>query len=73
MQMLAIDDEIPVDFQRPTTGWVTEEIITTRHEFENLDAGSYIMLIGWYDILTDRRVLLDTEDTPDALELDYFP
>ncbi len=73
MQMLAIDDEIPVDFQRPTTGWVTVEIISTRHEFENLDAGSYIMLIGWYDILTDRRVLLDTEDTPDALELDYFP
>lgn len=73
MQMLAIDDEIPVDFQRPTTGWVTEEIISTRHDFENLDAGSYIMLIGWYDILTDRRVLLDAEDTPDALELDYFP
>lgn len=73
LQMLAIDDEIPVDFQRPTTGWVTEEIITTRHEFENLDAGSYTMLIGWYGTLVDRRILLDTDEGLDALELDYFP
>lgn len=63
---LAQTDGIPVDWTRPTTGWVVNEWITTLHDFD-LPAGTYTLRIGWYDPVTGNRVLLDNGD--DALSL----
>ena len=71
-QMVALTDSIPVNFQRPTTGWITEEIITSEHAFGQLDDADYRVLIGWYDPQTDARVGLIDRDS-DALELEYRP
>ena len=53
-QILAIDDGIPVNGQRPTSSWIPEEFITTRHIFDDLPPGDYRLLIGWYKILDWR-------------------
>ncbi|GAB5491184.1 MAG: hypothetical protein Phog2KO_13990 [Phototrophicaceae bacterium] len=71
-QMLALTDTIPVNFQRPTTSWVTEEFITTEHQFGDLADGTYQLIIGWYNPQTDERVRL-VEGDSDVLALEYQP
>jgi len=67
-QILFIDDGIPVNNQRPTTGWIPGEFITSGHQSDAFATDSHIILIGWYDTLTGQRILLsDTGD--DALTL----
>ncbi|MAU11428.1 MAG: hypothetical protein CL607_16520 [Anaerolineaceae bacterium] len=56
--LLAVSDGIPVDYTRPTTSWSTQEYITTHHTFE-LPLSDYQLHIGWYDPLTNERILLE--------------
>lgn len=67
-RVLFVDDSIPVNWTRPTTGWDVAEVITTQHDFGELPEGDYNLLIGWYNPLTGNRILLNTGE--DALRLE---
>ena len=67
-RVLFVDDSIPVNWTRPTTGWDVAEVITTQHDFGELPEGDYDLLIGWYNPLTGNRILLNTGE--DALRLE---
>ena len=67
--LVAVSDGVPVDFTRPTTGWSISEYIVTTHRFD-LAAGDYMLHIGWYDPLTNQRVMLENDS--DTLILDDF-
>ena len=71
-QILAIDDGIPLNGQRPTSSWITDEYINTTHHFEELAPGEYQLLIGWYRSLTGERILL-LNSNEDATELMFSP
>lgn len=71
-QMFFIDDAIPVNYQRPTRGWIPGEFITTTHDSGNIDLDNHSILIGWYDAETERRILL-SDGNADALSLPYSP
>ena len=60
-------DGVPVDWTRPTTGWLPGEYVTTRHSFA-LPAGEYRLRVGWYSAATGKRIGLQAGD---ALELDH--
>ena len=56
-------DQIPASWQRPTTTWLPQEIISDRYTFsldEELAPGKYILRVGLYDELTLERLLLAT-------------
>lgn len=57
--IVAQSDGIPVDWTRPTTGWIPEEFIMTSHHFD-LEDGNYRIRVGWYDPITGDRVTLVT-------------
>ena len=59
-------DGVPVDWTRPTTGWLPDEYVTTRHAL-TLPAGEYRLRIGWYHPTSGQRI--GTGDA-DALTLD---
>lgn len=69
-QILAIDDGIPMNGQRPTSGWITDEFITTNHLFNDLAPEAFTLLVGWYNEQTGERIYLSDSDS-DALELLY--
>ena len=58
-------DGVPVDWTRPTTGWVAGEYIATSHPFA-LAAGEYRLAVGWYGPASGQRIGLGAAD---ALEL----
>ncbi len=58
-------DGVPVDWTRPTTGWIPGEYVTTRHSFA-LPAGEYRLRVGWYAAATGKRIGVGAAD---ALEL----
>ncbi len=55
--IVAVHDGVPVEWSRPTTGWAIGEVITETITLMP-GAGEYIFRVGWYDPLTDERVLL---------------
>ena len=57
---------MPVDWTRPTTGWVEDEYVTTIHALA-LPAGEYRLRLGWYAPETGERVSVAGAD---ALELE---
>lgn len=59
--MLGIWDGIPMDWTRPTTGWIPEEYVTTEHQFD-LPAGDYRVRVGWYDPISGDNVAVDNAD-----------
>ncbi len=66
--LLRVQDGIPQN--RPTTSWITEEVISTSYDFSNFTLDdNHTLLIGWYDERTQERVRLD--DGNDALTLPY--
>ena len=48
-------DGVPVNWTRPTTGWLPAEYVTTAHQFA-LPAGEYRLRVGWYDPASGERV-----------------
>ena len=58
-------DGVPVDWTRPTTGWLPGEYVTTRHGF-TLPPGEYRLRLGWYHPTSGQRI--GTSDA-DALTL----
>ncbi len=60
-------DGVPVDWTRPTTGWIADEYVTTRHAFAALPAGEHRLRLGWYHPTSGARVRVGDAD---ALTLD---
>ena len=54
-------DGVPVDWTRPTTGWLPGEYLETEHQFE-LSAGEYRVRVGWYQPMTGERVGMGEAD-----------
>ncbi len=48
-------DGVPVDWTRPTTGWLPDEYVTTRHSL-TLPAGEYRLRLGWYHPTSGERI-----------------
>ena len=48
-------DGVPVDWTRPTTGWLPGEYVTTRHALA-LPAGEYHLRLGWYHPTSGQRI-----------------
>ena len=48
-------DGVPVDWTRPTTGWLPGEYVTTRHAL-TLPAGEYRLRLGWYHPTSGERI-----------------
>jgi len=73
--VLAQVDAIPVDWARPTTGWVAGEIVTDRYTLlipADAPEGTYSLIVGMYDENTLQRLpLLDATGaaTADHVEL----
>jgi hypothetical protein len=72
-QLLATDDSLvaqsdhfPAGGERPTTGWLPEEIITDAHTLSlppELSPGSYRLIAGLYNPVTGERLpLLDDQN-----------
>lgn len=61
-------DGVPVDWTRPTSGWLPGEYVTTSHRFD-LAAGQVDLRLGWYDPATGERLGLGDGD---ALLLERF-
>ena len=59
-------DGVPVDWTRPTTGWVAGEYVIAKHRF-SLPVGEYRLRLGWYAPLTGERISVAGAD---ALELE---
>lgn len=59
-RIVTVRDEVPVGWTRPTTGWATDEFIITRYTWNDLEAGTYGIRIGWYNPLTNQRIPLNT-------------
>lgn len=62
----AVSDGVPVNWTRPTTGWIPDEVIVTEHDF-SVPAGQYDVIVGWYEPLSQQRISLP--DGGDALAL----
>ena len=54
-------DGVPVDWTRPTTGWLPGEYVTTRHFFA-LPAGEYRLQMGWYHPTSGKRIGIGDAD-----------
>ena len=48
-------DGVPVDWTRPTTGWLPGEYVTTRHALA-LPPGEYRLRLGWYHPTSGERI-----------------
>jgi hypothetical protein len=69
--IIALTDEIPVNWTRPTTSWAIGEVITTQHDFGALPAGEYRIRIGWYDPITGNRIPVSTGEDSTFLPLPF--
>ena len=54
-------DGVPVNWTRPTTGWIEGEYVTTNHSFA-VPAGEYHLRLGWYDPATGDRISVGQQD-----------
>ncbi|MDE2857019.1 MAG: 6-pyruvoyl-tetrahydropterin synthase-related protein [Chloroflexota bacterium] len=54
-------DGVPLDWTRPTTGWLPGEYLSTNHRFD-LRAGQYRLRTGWYDPASGGRVGIGEND-----------
>ncbi len=54
-------DGVPVDWTRPTSGWLPGEYVTTSHRFDLADA-QYDLRLGWYDPASGQRLGLGDSD-----------
>jgi len=62
--ILAVQDGVPVDWTRPTTGWAPGEIIADSVRIAGPFPEGYTLRLGWYDpVPGDRVTLADNEDT----------
>ena len=55
-------DGVPVDWTRPTTGWLPGEYVSTNHRFD-LPAGQYRLRVGWYDPASGERVGIGEDES----------
>ena len=55
-------DGVPVDWTRPTAGWLPGEYLTTNHRFD-LPPGQYRVRTGWYDPASGERVGIGEGDS----------
>lgn len=55
-------DGVPGDWQRPTSGWLPGEYVTTRHQFD-LPAGRYALRVGWYQANSGARIGVGAGDS----------
>lgn len=62
----AVSDGVPVNWTRPTTGWIPDEVIVTEHDFA-VPTGEYSVVVGWYEPVSQERLPLSTGS--DALKL----
>ena len=60
--IVAQSDGVPVDWTRPTTGWLPGEYVTTRHVFA-LPPGAYHVRVGWYRPVSGERIGLGNGDS----------
>ncbi len=68
--VIAQSDSMPAGGERPTAGWRAGEYIVDRHRltYNGLaQPGEVLLIVGWYDPATNRRLLLS--DGRDALPL----
>jgi hypothetical protein len=59
--IVAQQDQIPVRGARPTTGWAPGEVIEDEVQLfipPDVPRGEYTIRIGWYNAVTNRRILL---------------
>lgn len=74
-QVIAQNDSPPVNNQRPTTSWVTDEYIIDSHtlSFNRPYSGRATLEVGLYDPVTSKRVALsdgtDHSNLPDTIEV----
>jgi len=64
-------DKYPDDGRRPTTSWLTGEVLTDNYRIlvpDDTPAGEYQLAVGWYEEATGHRLL--TDDGHDHLTLD---
>ena len=57
--LVAQSDSVPAVGQRPTTGWLPDEIIVDAHRLslpEDLPVGHYVLIAGLYNPLTGQRL-----------------
>jgi hypothetical protein len=77
-ELITQSDSFPAAGQRPTTGWLPDEIITDTHTLllpAEVPAGDYRLIAGLYDPLTGERlpVLADNgEPASDAILITEF-
>ena len=60
-RILAQWDGVPVDWTRPTTGWLPGEYITTARAFA-LPPGQYRVKLGWYSATSGERIAIGASD-----------
>ncbi|NCF67178.1 MAG: hypothetical protein GWP61_14475 [Chloroflexi bacterium] len=67
-ELVAQIDTLPRDWQYPTIWWENNEIITDTITIPipELGDGRYQLWIGWYDIDTEERMIVDTSTLPVA-------
>ncbi len=53
--IVAQSDGVPMDWTRPTTGWLPGEYLTTQHVIE-LSPGAYHVRVGWYRPISGERI-----------------
>jgi hypothetical protein len=77
---VAGSDQVPGNWQRPTTGWIAEEYITDIHTFTvpaELPAGTYRLQAGLYNAVTGERLLrmndAETVVLEDSVEVSRAP
>ena len=64
-EIVAQSDGEPANWTRPTTGWLSDEIIIDEHSLpiEGLPSGMYQLNIGLYDPATNDRLTLPNGET----------
>ena len=58
-RLVAQHDSPPAEGQRPTTGWLTGEVVADRHALripDGLPPGRYVLIAGMYDAPSGRRL-----------------
>ena len=65
-QYITGNDQIPAQWQRPTTSWVVGEYVVDPHRLTisaELPAGDYQIAIGIYNTATQTRLMLPNQET----------
>lgn len=59
--MIAQTDGVPVNWQRPTSGWLSGEVIRSEHAL-GAEWSRYPVRIGWYDPQDGQRIFIESTD-----------